>query len=325
MNAPYAPRSMPRDRRVDDDPVPAGGLPQRLIDLVLTHPATSGGILLSVLGVGMVVVNALAHQPAPHPHPFFATRAADSPRAAVPLPTPAPTLQPSAVPGPVPSVLPRPRPTAALDPAAIQELQSALRDRGFYTGPLDGVLGPATSDAIRAFEKRLGATPTGEPSDLLIAAVRATATLQTGSIPTTAAPAAQPVAIAPAAPTRTAAQPAPAPVPAPAARFPAADAVAWPAGGDPSVVEIAAPVAPATIRRAQREPLAKGGDERLQKIQRALVAAGYGPVKADGRWDEHSIAAVKRYEADRGWPVSGKPSDRLVYDLMAGGPSQARR
>jgi peptidoglycan hydrolase-like protein with peptidoglycan-binding domain len=314
---------MPRDRRADDDSVPAGGLPHRLFDLVVTHPATSGGVLLSVVTVGLVVVNALVHQPAPHPHPFFTTRAADAPRAAVPIPIPAPT------PAQVPSVLPRPRPTAALDPAALQELQSALRDRGFYTGPLDGVLGPATSDAIRAFEKRLGATPTGEPSDLLIAAVRATPTLQTGSIPTgasTAPGAAQPVAIQPPAPIRTAAvPPAPAPVPAPAARFPAADAVAWPAGSDPSVVEIAAPVAAATIRRAQREPLAKGGDERLQKIQRALVAAGYGPVRADGRWDDHSIAAVKRYEADRGWPVSGKPSDRLVYDLMAGGPNQARR
>jgi peptidoglycan hydrolase-like protein with peptidoglycan-binding domain len=81
-------------------------------------------------------------------------------------------------------------------------------------------------------------------------------------------------------------------------------------------MEVDTPVFTGSIRRAAREPLAQGGDERLQKLQRALIAAGYGPLKADGRWDERSVSAVRRYEADHGWTVTGKPSDKLVWDLM---------
>ena len=70
-----------------------------------------------------------------------------------------------------------------------------------------------------------------------------------------------------------------------------------------------------SIRRAAREPLAPGGEARLQKIQRNLIAAGYGPLKADGRWDDRSASAARRFEADNGWPVTGRPSERLVSGL----------
>jgi peptidoglycan hydrolase-like protein with peptidoglycan-binding domain len=328
-----SPSRSPRPARdwddADREPAPSGGLPLRLVGIALRNPITTGGVVLSLLMIGSVVGNAFVNQPAPHPHPFYATRGNEPARPAgssisVQQPAAGVGAQPTGPsPSPVPAVLPRPKPAAALDPDAVQDLQLALRDRGYYNGPLDGVVGPATADAIRAFERRLGATPTGEPSDLLIAAVRATPPLPTttGSIPTAAA----------SAPVPPSAQPGGVPVRAtaveprtPAPRTPAVDAVAWPAGSDPSVVEIDAPVPVATIKRAQREPLARGGDERLQKIQRALIAAGYGPLKADGRWDDRSIAAVKRYETDRGWPASGKPTDRLVYDLMAGAPQTHR-
>ncbi|TBW41004.1 peptidoglycan-binding protein [Siculibacillus lacustris] len=293
-----------------DGPDVAGSLPIRMVETVLRNPVTSGGIFVSLVMVGVIVANAFANQPKPHPHPFFTTRLADPARTA---PTGGAAVPTAPV---VPSVLPRPKPAAALDqPQAIQDLQLALRDRGFYTGPLDGVVGPATADAIRAFERRLGAPQTGEPTDLLIAAVRATPPLPSVA----AAPTPPPPPAAPTVPARAVAT-----GPTPPLRVPAADAVAWPAAAEVAPLEVEAPVATATIRRAAREPLARGGDERLQKIQRALIGAGYGPLKADGRWDDHATSAVRRYEADRGWPVTGKPSDRLVYDLMLGG-AQARR
>ena len=38
-------------------------------------------------------------------------------------------------------------------PAKISEIQTALQATGFYTGPIDGVLGPNTMDAVTAYQK----------------------------------------------------------------------------------------------------------------------------------------------------------------------------
>lgn len=298
-----------------------GSLPIRLAEAALRNPVTTGGVLVSAVMVLVTVANAVANQPARHPSPWFATRTAvesharPTPRG-VAAPTPA-----APVPADLPTVLPRPRPVSEVEDLLVRDLQVALVERGFYSGPVDGVVGPATTEAIRACERRLGAPPTGEASELLLAALRAAPSVvaapalppgrAAAPVTKTAArqPAAQPVA----------AEPARAPAPTPSMRVAAADAVAYPAGSAEmsSYAEVDTPVFTGSIRRAAREPLAPGGDEKLQKLQRALIASGYGPLKADGRWDDRSTSAVRRYEADRGWTVTGKPSDRLVWDLMA--------
>jgi peptidoglycan hydrolase-like protein with peptidoglycan-binding domain len=317
-----------------------GSLPIRVAELALRNPVTTGGLAVSLVMVGVTVANALVNQPARHPHPFFETRAVARndvhPAAKVPVhpvsTSPSPAASPSSG---LPVVLPRPKPVSELDEGLVRDLQVVLADRGFYAGPIDGVVGPASAEAIGAAERLLGVTPTGVASELLLAALRAA--------PQVVARAPQPSAVPPqkqaATPSRSPnPMPAPAasrnvvsttastPAPTPSMRVATADAVAYPAGRN-EVMDFAEPEVPVftgSIRRAAREPLAKGGDEKLQKLQRALIAAGYGPLKADGRWDEHAIAAVRRYEADRGWPVTGRPSERLVWDLMPKS-AQARR
>jgi peptidoglycan hydrolase-like protein with peptidoglycan-binding domain len=336
----------------DDDPIgrsaPPGSLPIRMVETMLRHPVTSGGVLLSLTMIGVIFGNALGNQPLRHPHPWFETRAAAP--ASVPLPGPLPALPPvplpqaapglapapAALPAPAaiapntPPALPRPRPIGALDqPGNLRDLQVALREHGLYAGALDGVLGPATVEAIRAFERSIGAPVTGEPSDLLLAAARA---LHPAVPATTASTPPQPQR-------RVEAQPVAAPVaavdtsmqaaPTPSMRIAMADAVAHPVGENavvdlPMVEEVEPPVFTGSIRRAAREPLAPGGDGRLQKVQRGLIAAGYGPLKADGRWDERSSSAVRRFEADRGWPVTGRPTARLVSALSDEVPAAHR-
>lgn len=41
------------------------------------------------------------------------------------------------------------------------QIQQALKNAGYYTGALDGKIGPATRDAIRAFQKDQGLTADG--------------------------------------------------------------------------------------------------------------------------------------------------------------------
>jgi Transglycosylase SLT domain/Putative peptidoglycan binding domain/LysM domain len=49
-----------------------------------------------------------------------------------------------------------PAPAAAFTNPQIPGLQIALRARGYYTGPIDGIVGPETAGAVRSFQRRAG-------------------------------------------------------------------------------------------------------------------------------------------------------------------------
>jgi hypothetical protein len=56
--------------------------------------------------------------------------------------------------------------------SANKSLQTALARRGYYRGPIDGVFGPATRDAIRSFQEHQGLQVTGQVDSRLIRALR---------------------------------------------------------------------------------------------------------------------------------------------------------
>ncbi|MDX1605496.1 MAG: peptidoglycan-binding protein [Candidatus Competibacterales bacterium] len=65
-----------------------------------------------------------------------------------------------------------PRDARAADPdpeALVAAVQRQLNRLGYGAGPVDGVLGPATTAAIRSFERQAGLTVSGEPSTRLLA------------------------------------------------------------------------------------------------------------------------------------------------------------
>ncbi len=209
----------------------SAGLPVRLVEAALRNPAAAGGSLVSGLAFLTIIVNALSNQPMRHPSPLFHTRempamtqsALAPARQAEPVAAPAPIVVPTTTiavdPAPAPvqhspsetaSIQPlpplaapprqrtaEPTPTAAA-PAASQlvaRVQQALKDRGLYSGTVDGISGPATAEAIRTFEKSQGLSPTGEAGERLLAALRAErARQQVAARPQTAAiPVAAPV------------------------------------------------------------------------------------------------------------------------------------
>jgi hypothetical protein len=61
---------------------------------------------------------------------------------------------------------------ASAGSGTVRELQSALRGLGYYSGPLDGVAGPKTTRAIRAYQKQNGLLVDGRPSVALLNHVR---------------------------------------------------------------------------------------------------------------------------------------------------------
>lgn len=52
-------------------------------------------------------------------------------------------------------------PSATPTPETIKAVQGALRDRGYEAGPIDGVTGPKTEAALRAFQSAKGLRETG--------------------------------------------------------------------------------------------------------------------------------------------------------------------
>jgi len=65
-----------------------------------------------------------------------------------------------------------PRPNGTLDIKEKFELQSRMKELGYYEGEVDGNFGSGSKAAISAIQKRLGMQPDGEPSHSLLKAIR---------------------------------------------------------------------------------------------------------------------------------------------------------
>lgn len=94
---------------------------------------------------GGIFANAVFLQGGRHPAPLFSTRA-----------------EPNA----------EPRAKVQRD-SLVEAVQAALRDRGLYAGPVDGVPGPQTAAAIKAFEAASGRLQTGKATAPILAAIMA--------------------------------------------------------------------------------------------------------------------------------------------------------
>lgn len=50
----------------------------------------------------------------------------------------------------------------SLDQENIRKVQQALEEKGFDVGPIDGIVGPKTREAVRSFQDRYGMNASGE-------------------------------------------------------------------------------------------------------------------------------------------------------------------
>jgi peptidoglycan hydrolase-like protein with peptidoglycan-binding domain len=128
-------------------------------------------LLLAFVAAMAITVNALALQDGRHPAPLLQgelppPRAPD-PAARRPQPVQAAAPAPAEVSPPADSIAAAVAATAASP--LIRDIQTELARRGLYTGTIDGLGGPKTDAAIRAFEGK-----DAEPTPALLARLRAT-------------------------------------------------------------------------------------------------------------------------------------------------------
>jgi peptidoglycan hydrolase-like protein with peptidoglycan-binding domain len=60
---------------------------------------------------------------------------------------------------------------------------------------------------------------------------------------------------------------------------------------------------------------ASPADDRVRKVQKGLAALGYRPGGFDGALGSQTRDAIRHFERDRGWPVTGEITDLLLAEL----------
>jgi hypothetical protein len=154
---PIQPDKPPTARRVEPAKVEAMAIPVRT-------EAVATRIALPPVAV-----------PAPPPEPPRFAQSAP-PSAAPPAATPAPPVS-AAAPASAPAQAPVQAPATEVAAAPlswddVRELQSRLKAAGFDPGPVDGIVGPRTTEAARRFAEARVLT-SAEPSTFLLACLRA--------------------------------------------------------------------------------------------------------------------------------------------------------
>lgn len=213
-----------------------------------------------------------------------------APRAVAPAPPP---VQEALVP---PASLPVPKTPSPV----VTDIQRELARRGFYDGTVDGLTGPKTEGAVRAFEQaarlKVGS---GEPTEAVLAELRR------APLPA-AAVAPVPAQVASAAPRPAAPPPQAAPAYQPA-----------PTAGTRPMLPPAAVPGDAGVTGSVRPPGDMSSSNRILAVQKSLARLGYGPLKVDGQSGADTRQAILRFERDRNLPATGEINHRLVHELAA--------
>ena len=197
----------------------------------------------------------------------------------------------------------------------LSKVQRDLKTLGFYGGEIDGLIGPATRDAIRAFQQQAGLPPTAriESSwlqELQNALQRSTAGEQKAFYPST----------------RTEPDDTPANSTTAIQELQEKLLILGYQVGEPD--GLAGPATTKAIREFQaRHKLAVTGQtdgawlavldrELLRAIQKELAAQGFSPGPADGEMGARSEQAIRQFQQSQGLTVDGKPSASLLKALQ---------
>ncbi|WP_319410622.1 peptidoglycan-binding domain-containing protein [uncultured Cohaesibacter sp.] len=224
-------------------------------------------------------------------------------------------------------------------------IQNALTIAGYYAGPIDGLEGNQTKEAISAYQDYIGLPVTGNVSQELYDILTRRKDLPTGSVASVhsvrvspsiqnvmpgeilqATPQPQPEQSAGAmeqaqtqAELDTLPRIKPATRPAPVSLTPRKSerlAVApMPASSN---VDLSGPVPPESIPTATTLANA-AGDPVLAKVQRALKNIGYQNLSVDGVMGRQTSSAIASFQRSRGHPVTGQVNDRLLQEMMVMG------
>lgn len=302
------------------------GVLSMLGQMVSAHPSLAGGTMAFTVIFGFVTANALWQQPGQHPAPILKTRDADvgtvpavsaapvnetpfikdvpprtvttfriernddTPTASIPVPNAQQVSVSPTRPADKPVAQPA-KPVAKANPVLV-EIQKILARKGLYGGEIDGLMGPKSAAAIRAWEKANGYVETGEPTTGLLAVMEKPTVPQVKTPETVSVPETKltPEAII----NERMARPTPKPRPEPVV---AADQRA----GEPVTI----PAAPEAVV-----------SELVRQIQSGLSNIAYADIAVDGVAGSQTKSAIEAFEKHYRLPVTGQPNQTVLRKLI---------
>lgn len=331
------------------------------ISAYMRQPLRNTALVALVGFSALAGANALYKQAHHHPAPLFGsfdTAAPVLPRKVAPV---MPAARPHVLDEPVSdettgSVETPARVLPSFGKEDVAALQTKLASLGFFTGSVDGIFGPRTSKALKAFETSVGRPAAGQLNGEAVALVR------DAPLPGAASSAAAPVAVAktdlpPLLPRTTA--PAAAALPAPAPLLPSAEPAASDArtaievaaaepqqatpalalaetntnittvpkrtvqtiavrATQPTPAPAAQPSQPETP--ASADPVDPSVDrETVAAVQRGLNSLGFLHAPVDGTAGEATAKAIRNFEVYFNYNVTGRVTKQLVELLEQNG------
>ncbi|MCY6381518.1 peptidoglycan-binding domain-containing protein [Hoeflea prorocentri] len=269
------------DRKSGRFPVVAG-LFRSAGDVIVRHPSIAGGVAAFAVTFAFVSINALVYQPGVHPAPLYTTRTIVEAQRLVPVgevPVPSSRVTTFKIEHKDPqSTASIPRRNAQPANPTVESLQQAMRSGGIYEGIVDGVLGPKTENAIRAYQEKAGLEPTGSATDTLLVHMLISE-LDTVAVPK----------------------------PKPARDTSVTQLIA----DDAVKAERTGPAADDAGSVAPADPVA----DLITEIQKGLSNIAYSEVKVDGVIGEQTTSAIADFQRHYRLPVTGQP-DKLVLKKL---------
>lgn len=296
---------------------------------IAKSPMNSVG--LAVLGLGVVLgsANALWMQPGKHPSPLFMETAAIAeandpiPQEIVPV-TPVQIKKPdvvSSLPAPVVRNVDKPETITPKAPQIgnkdVAVMQTKLTALGMFSGKVDGYYGPATANAIRAFEAANGLPPKGALTAEVLNAI-SSATVAIKVKPTTPSRVVMPAPALKRRIERKAQPQAVAVVPAVKIAPMSAPTQAAPKKLDP-IEKIALTATPKVqTQPAETRNSAIVADAELVKtVQTGLVRLGFLNTEITGKFDASTARAIREFENYNNYKRTGEMSPELIDMLGA--------
>lgn len=147
----------------------------------LNQPLRNSGIAAMLLLSTMAGANALYFQQHHHPAPLFGLPGLQVATADRPAPAPVtPAIRPKSLPAPTPArAAPAENAVAArtIGTDEVIGIQKKLASFELFDAKVDGLFGPRTSRAIKAFEERVGRSPKGELTQDVVDLILTTASI----------------------------------------------------------------------------------------------------------------------------------------------------
>jgi peptidoglycan hydrolase-like protein with peptidoglycan-binding domain len=143
-----------RDFVLEEPETPARRSLRSALRILLERPVEVAGAVAMAGVAGLILANALFMQQGQHPAPLFRAVAAATNPAVKPAPAARPAQSPELT-------------------ALVRAIQTELTARGHDIGAIDGMLGPKTDAAIRAFQKHADLPVDGAPTGPLLARLKA--------------------------------------------------------------------------------------------------------------------------------------------------------